>query len=77
MCRFLPLSKRLNDLAQGCQGQIDGFQLKQMLLIHGAFFLANLFATSQITEVKFTPEQHPSCVCLVTFNEQLKNSVAA
>lgn len=77
MCRFLPLSKRLNDLAQGCQGQIDGFQLKQMLLIHGAFFLPNLFATSQITEVKFTAEQHPSRVCLVTFDEQLENSVAA
>ena len=77
MCRLLPLSKRLNDLAQGCQGQIDGFQLKQVLLIHGAFFLANLFATSQVTEVKFTPEQHPSRVSLVTFNEQLENSVAA
>lgn len=61
------LCQALNDFTKGSQGQVDGFQFKQVLLIH-TLLLANLLATSQIAKVQFSSKKHSSVVSLVALN---------
>ena len=57
MARFLPLGQTLDDLAKTTQTQVDRLQLEQVLLPHYVL-LADLFTTSQVTQIQFTSKQH-------------------
>lgn len=68
------LCKRLNNLAEATQRQVDSFELKHMLLRH-PFIFVNFFAAGQITEVEFRLKQHPAMVLFGRLDLKLENRV--
>jgi len=73
---LLALGEALDDLSEGCEGEIDGLELEEVLLVERLLF-AYLLRAREIAKVQLPAEQHAALVGAVTLDEQLKDRVRA